>query len=78
MEEETGLVCELLDELEATDYHDGRGRPKRVRWWRMRVTGGAIAFDDEEVDDVVWLSAAEAGARLTYPRDRHLLDAVGV
>ena len=46
VQEETGLVCELLDELEPTDYHDGRGRPKRVRWWRMRVTGGAIAFDD--------------------------------
>src|SRR3989442_274166 len=42
VEEETGLRCELGEELPATAYVDGMGRPKRVRWWRMRPVGGAF------------------------------------
>ena len=38
--EETGLECVLEDELPQTRYFDSRGRPKRVRWWRMRAVGG--------------------------------------
>ena len=36
VEEETGLRCELGEELPTTHTPDTRGRPKRVRWWRMR------------------------------------------
>ena len=32
------------DELPQTRYIDSRGRPKRVRWWRMRPVGGG-AFE---------------------------------
>src|SRR5204862_335173 len=48
--EETGLDCELLDELSSTAYIDSRGRPKRVRWWRMRPIGGAVTPTDEGVE----------------------------
>ena len=40
VEEETGLRCELLEELPSTEYVDSRGRRKRVRYWLMRPVGG--------------------------------------
>jgi 8-oxo-dGTP pyrophosphatase MutT (NUDIX family) len=75
VEEETGLRCALGDELPATSYVDSKGRPKRVRYWRMRPLAGAFA-PHAEVDEIAWLSPAEAAERLTYPRDLALLDAL--
>ena len=43
VEEETGLRCALEAELPSTGYADGRGRDKVVRYWRLRVVGGASA-----------------------------------
>ncbi len=37
VEEETGLVCELGDEVAAARYIDGKGRRKEVRYWVMHV-----------------------------------------
>ena len=71
--EETGLRCELELELEQTSYVDGRGRPKRVRWWRMRVLADDGFTANEEVDELRWLEHASAAALLTYERDRFLL-----
>jgi 8-oxo-dGTP diphosphatase len=75
VEEETGLRCELLDEVAATEYLDAKGRPKRVRWWRMRPVDGTFA-PHEEVDEVRWLSPADAAALLSYGRDLQLLEFV--
>ena len=74
VEEETGLRCSLQDELPSTEYTDDRGRPKRVRYWRMQVEGGELAFL-HEVDDARWVSPVEAAVLLTYERDRDLLAA---
>jgi 8-oxo-dGTP diphosphatase len=71
--EETGLECELLDELPATEYVDARGRPKRVRWWRMRVVGDHGFEPDDEVDELRWLAPADAAQLLSYARDLALL-----
>jgi 8-oxo-dGTP diphosphatase len=71
--EETGLECRLLDELPATEYTDSRGRRKRVRWWRMQVIGGAF-IPSGEVDEIRWLTPADAGRLLTHRRDRALLE----
>jgi 8-oxo-dGTP pyrophosphatase MutT (NUDIX family) len=76
VEEETGLVCALEDELPSTSYVDGKGRPKRVRYWRLRVVGGEARFD-HEVDDARWVSVEEAVALLTYERDVEVLRALG-
>lgn len=73
VEEETGLRCELLEELDETSYVDGHGRPKRVRYWRMRPVGGRLEFR-HEVDAADWVSPTEARRLLTYERDRALLD----
>ena len=75
VEEETGLRCELVDEAGQTEYVDSRGRPKRVRWWRMEPVAGEFTPSDE-VDEIRWLSPEAAAALLSYDRDRVLLDAV--
>jgi 8-oxo-dGTP pyrophosphatase MutT (NUDIX family) len=72
VEEETGLVCELVHELGATTYRDSRGREKRVRYWAMRPVGGRFAGTGE-VDVVRWLPPAEAGVILSYDRDLEVL-----
>lgn len=75
VEEETGLRCELLDELPQTRYQDSKGRPKRVRWWRMQPVSGTFVPTDE-VDELRWLDPAAAPALLSYERDLALLDAL--
>jgi 8-oxo-dGTP diphosphatase len=75
VEEETGLVCELVEELPSTAYHDAKGRPKRVRYWVMRAVGGELVFR-HEVDDGRWLPLDEAAAELTYARDEKVLAAL--
>jgi 8-oxo-dGTP diphosphatase len=73
--EETGLECELGEELSSARYHDRKGRSKLVRYWLMEPVGGEFEPNDE-VDELHWLTPAEAAARLTYPRDRELAQEV--
>jgi 8-oxo-dGTP diphosphatase len=73
IEEETGLRCDLAEELATTRHHDRKGRPKRVRWWLMRPLAGAFEPSDE-VDQLRWLTPTEARAVLTYAGDVELLD----
>ena len=75
VEEETGLLCALGEELPSTSYTDGRGRPKSVRYWRMEAVGGKLAFDNE-VAAARWLNLTDAAAILTYARDVELLQAL--
>lgn len=71
--EETGLLCALEEELATTRYADRNGRPKRVRWWRMRVLADDGFTPNDEVDEIRWLDASAAKELLTYPRDRELI-----
>ena len=71
--EETGLRCALEDELPSTHYVDARGRPKRVRWWRMRPLEDDGFTPNDEVDELRWLAPDAAADLLTYERDRTLL-----
>jgi len=73
VEEETGLRCELLEELPATRYRDVRDRPKRVRYWRMAPVGGGLAFR-HEVDDARWADTEGVRRLLTYSRDLAVLE----
>ena len=73
--EETGLECVLEDELPSTRYRDARGRPKRVRYWRLRPIGGELAFH-HEVTGARWVRVPEAEELLTYERDLAVLRAV--
>jgi 8-oxo-dGTP diphosphatase len=73
VEEETGLRCELLEELGTTRYRDAKDRPKIVRYWRMRALGGEFAPHDE-VDEIRWEAPAHAAGLLSWDRDLPLLE----
>ena len=72
VEEETGLRCELGEELAQTLYLDAAGRSKQVRYWRMQPVGGELAFRNE-VDKGLWVSPEQARRVLSYERDLPLL-----
>jgi 8-oxo-dGTP diphosphatase len=70
VEEETGLRCRLGEYVGATRYPFREGM-KEVRYFRMTADGGARA--QNEVDEVRWVTGAEAASLLTYRFDRELL-----
>jgi len=72
VEEETGLVCELRDELGSVSYTDRHGRLKTVRYWRMEVREGELQ-PNREVSELRWLPPAEAASQLSFDRDREIL-----
>jgi 8-oxo-dGTP diphosphatase len=73
VEEETGLRCALGRALTSTEYADGKGRLKSVRYWLMEVESGKLRFE-HEVDAARWLTSAEAAEMLTYARDLEVLE----
>jgi 8-oxo-dGTP diphosphatase len=73
VEEETGLRCELLEEIGTTTYRDGKGRPKIVRYWRMRAVEGEFVPHDE-VDEIRWETKERASSLLSWERDLVLLE----
>jgi 8-oxo-dGTP pyrophosphatase MutT (NUDIX family) len=74
VEEETGLQCALGEYLDSTHYPLGEGM-KEVRYFRMTCDGEPRA--QNEVDEVRWVTSAEARSLLSYPWDAQLLDALG-
>jgi 8-oxo-dGTP diphosphatase len=74
VEEEIGLRCGLGDELPPTSYQVPRGR-KVVRYWLMDPQSGAFA-PNEEVDEMRWVTPAEAEGLLSYEHDRVLARAL--
>ena len=74
VEEETGLRCVLGEELEPVAYDDSKGRHKVVRYWLMEERGDGAPFEpNDEVDELRWVPAPDAGAALSYPADRALV-----
>jgi 8-oxo-dGTP diphosphatase len=73
VQEETGLVCALGDELAPTEYHDRKGRPKVVRYWRMTVVEDPGFEPNDEVDELRWMDPGEAVGLLSYDHDMTLL-----
>jgi 8-oxo-dGTP diphosphatase len=74
VEEEASLRCRLGEELPASEYRV-RGRPKRVRYWRMEPVEDLGFEPNDEVDEVRWLMPDEAAELLSYDRDREVLAA---
>lgn len=71
--EETGLAVVIGRCLTASEY-EVDGRPKEVRYWAARCTEALGFVPGREVDDLAWLDLTQAAARLSYQRDRILLD----
>jgi 8-oxo-dGTP pyrophosphatase MutT (NUDIX family) len=72
--EETGLRCRLVRELPSVEY-TVRDRPKLVRYWLMAVESDPGFERNDEVDELRWLSPADAAELLTYDRDKGVLSA---
>jgi 8-oxo-dGTP diphosphatase len=73
LHEETGFDAVAGRFVGEARYRHG-GRPKRVRYWAMRATGGTFVSGDE-VDELVWLPLPEAAERVDTDADRRILDA---
>lgn len=73
VQEETGVLARCLEELAPHEYVDRKGRPKRVRWWRMAVVDAPPFEVNDEVDALRWATPEEAEAVLTYEHDRQLV-----
>ena len=70
--EETGFVCEVVEELPPVSYLDRKARSKLVRYWLM-IPGEGKFSPHDEVDELRWLTGREAQKILTYDHDRELV-----
>jgi len=73
--EETGYGCHLGRFVGQVEYTDRRGRVKIVSYWLMQPVDGAFE-PTPEVDELRWLSLADAIGLLSYSHDRDLLESV--
>ena len=73
VEEETGIRARLVRALDPVRYRTPKGRDKEVRYWVMEPVEGDFAPNDE-VDDMRWVTVAEALEQLSYPVDRELVE----
>ncbi|MEB3023203.1 8-oxo-(d)GTP phosphatase MutT1 [[Mycobacterium] crassicus] len=69
--EETGQYAHLGRRLGSVSYPVQQG-VKKVHYWNARALGGDFT-PNHEVDDLVWLPAADAMKELQYPYDRKIL-----
>lgn len=71
IEEETGFRAHLGRRLTTVSYPVDQGI-KTVRYWAARCVSGKFRVNNE-VDDLLWLPAAQAMTALTYSYDRKVL-----
>jgi 8-oxo-dGTP diphosphatase len=74
VQEETSIRAHLVRELPSVEY-SVRGRPKLVRYWLMSAESDPGFVPNDEVDELRWLSPADAQALLTYDRDKGVVAA---
>ena len=73
VEEEVGVRCLIGRDVGTISYVDGKGRPKTVRYWEMRLADGDELAPANEVDEARWVPIEHAAEMLTYEHDRALL-----
>jgi 8-oxo-dGTP diphosphatase len=78
VEEEVGLRPDLGPELDSTAYRDAKGRRKTVRYWAMALPDGQLPLAGDGVDEFRWADLEEAADRLSWDRDRVVLDSLPV
>ena len=74
VEEETGLDCELGEEVGVSEYEDASGRPKRVRYFAMKPGREQEAGPHNEIDAVRWVPLTRARDALSYGRDVEIVE----
>ena len=73
--EETGCRARLGEFVDVIHYTVS-GRPKEVHYWQMEIVGDPDFQPSDEVDRMEWLTPEEAIKRLTYERDRNLVESL--
>ncbi len=80
VEEETGLACEVVAELERVEYwYFSKGGARRVRFHKfvhfylMRYVSGDVAGHDDEVNEARWVEIEEAERMLAFKGERKAL-----
>lgn len=77
VQEEVGLRVKLGRKLPVASYELPTGETKEVHYWACKVSEKAQRKSkfapNEEIADVVWVTAAEGLQRLSYDHDRELL-----
>lgn len=80
VEEETGIVCLIKRPLVVVHYRyrtrTGIERPKLVHYYLMEPAGGQIQPQEGEVDVAEWVSKDVALSKLSYQRDKEILEGV--
>lgn len=77
IEEETGIVAEVLAPLGQIDFWfmaDGRRIHKTVHHFLLMAVGGALCAQDTEVEFVEWVPLSDVRNRLAYADERDLLE----
>lgn len=74
VEEETAVQAAAGPELPTTRYLDRDGRSKVVRYWAMEPVAVGVHKPDDEIDEIRWLSLAQARLQMTYGADGVVLD----
>jgi 8-oxo-dGTP diphosphatase len=72
VDEETGFAARIGRHIDTISYEASSSR-KVVHYFSGQAVAGAFT-PNREVDELEWLSVAKARARLSYPRDRAVLD----
>ena len=79
VKEETGIKCRIIRELKTLRYQvrsKGQVRPKVVHYFLMERVSGKIRVPGAEVDKASWFDLDKAARKLSYNRDRKLLDSL--
>jgi 8-oxo-dGTP diphosphatase len=71
--EETGCTPRLGGYAGTVTYPIADARLKVVSFWHMTVQHEAPFAPNDEVDELLWLTPADAAGRLSYPHERALL-----
>ena len=80
VEEETGLACEIVAELERVEYwYFSKGGARRVRFHKfvhfylMRYLSGDVSGHDDEVNEARWVASEDAEGMLAFKGERKAL-----
>ena len=77
MNEETGLIANIVKPLDTIEYFfraSGTLIRKRVDFYLMMFTSGELTPQLSEVDDVEWVELSEAIQRASFDSERKLLE----
>lgn len=72
--EETGIRASFTRHLGTVEYEES-GQQKRVQYWAAHCARNQSEFvANEEVDQIIWLSASQALAHATHDSDKSIIE----